>query len=393
MVSAYGDIDAVLDSAESGALMFLHKKEFSAELLARMVEAVLQQARIKRHSAALESRVPSKDTVCFAGKNPAIRRAMESIVRAADNPNCVVLISGEHGTGHELAAQMIHDRSRTRSDGPMVTATDLSALIEDSRAKLFGSPVRSGTPRRKGLMEQANGGVLFLDRVEELDPGVRLSLCEALGLRALDIGLPGMKVPIDLQFIAGSASEETDTLTAELENVAGSQHVVEIYLPPLRERREDIPLLTAFYLQELRQTGRATVRAISRDALGELELHTWPGNLPELRNAVEFGAIRALVAGNDELLPEHLPANLLHFGLTDHINECWDYHYHMARSEVALAERALEQRSDLNKKQLAEFLSYTDRFAFSRRMRTAFRDFPVLGREFPRVGGMFRTVA
>jgi len=389
MVSAYGDTEAVLDSAESGALMFLNKAEFSATLLARMVEAVLQQARIKRYTASLQSRMPPTDSVSFAGKNPIIRRAMDLIIRASENPDCTVLISGEPGTGHDLAAHLIHDQSRTRSESAMVSFTALSTSSEDSEVRLFGSQRRDILQRTKGLIEEANGGVLFSDRVERLEAALRNSLFEVFRSRTLDLALPGIRIPIDVQFIAGTLPDSVSTVASELERCVGSQSLLEIHLPPLRERREDIPLLTAFYLQESRQAGKSAVRTVSPEALAILESYVWPGNLFELKSVVHFAAIQALIAGNNELLVEHLPETYQRATSREFDDQHWDYRYHLARSEVALADCAIDQHGDLNKKQIAQLLQYTDRFSFSRRIRAAFREFPRLAREFPRISGMF----
>ena len=212
MVSAYGDTDAILDSAESGAMMFLHKQEFTPELLARMVEAILQQAHVRRHLAALQSRVLGRETIGLAGKNPAVRRAMELAQKAADDPECTVLVAGERGTGHELIAQLVHDRSRSRSNAPLITASGLSARSDDFRSLLFGSLRRGGTPRRKGLLEQSNGGVLFFDRIELLDTEVRVLLSEALRGRTLKPGPSEITIPLDFQLVAGTGTDGTGIL-------------------------------------------------------------------------------------------------------------------------------------------------------------------------------------
>jgi DNA-binding NtrC family response regulator len=390
IVSSYGDTDAVLSSVELGALMFLHKQEFTPELLARMVEAILQQAHVQRHLVALQRRVPSADSLVLAGKNATARHAADLAQRAADDPQCIVLVAGEHGTGHELVAQLIHDGSSSRADAPLVTANGLRMWgEEDSRTVLFGSRAQSAKPRRKGLLEQANRGVLFLDRMEVLDVSVRASLGEVLRTRTLAPDQNDLPIPLNIQFVAGTAPEGAEIVAADLRAAAGGNRLFEIYLPPLRERREDIPLLAAFFLGELRQEGRTSARTLSRDALAALEAYAWPGNLPELRNTVEFGAIKAQTIGSQELALNYLPPNLVE-PIEPEVGGRWDYRYHLARAEVALAHRVLEQEGALSKTQLAKILGYRDRFAFARRVRNALLGFPDIAREFPRVSGMFR---
>ncbi len=387
MVSAYGDTDAVLDSAEAGALMFLHKQEFTPELLARMVEAVLQQAQVRRHLAALQSRLPGGDPLSLSGLNPAVRRAAEQIRRAADDPESIVLVTGERGTGHALVAQAIHNQSRTRATAPLVTAAEFSRTGEDIEKMLFGVAPCGGTPRRKGLFEQANGGVLFLGGMADLAPDLRERIGDTLWKRLLDTCDP--PIPLDLQLVTGALPGTTAEIVDSLQRKGTADRLIEIYLPPLRDRREDIPLLAASWLQAFRQNGNTSARVIARDALGLLEAYSWPGNLIELRNTVEYAAIQAMIAGSEELVAEHLPANLWQHSNNEPGAGSWDYRYHVARAEVALVERAIKENQAQNKTQLAKLLGYTDRFAFGRRMRKALVEYEALAAEFPRVAGWF----
>ena len=392
MVSAYGDTDAVLDSAEAGALMFLHKQEFTPELLARMVEAVLQQARVRRHLAALQGRVATGEPAALSGGNPTVRRAVELVQRAADNPESMVLVAGESGTGHEFAAQAVHDRSRKRAAAPLITAAGLGLVTTDFAGALFGASRHNGTPRRKGLLEQANGGVLFLGGMDSLAANLRDALCDTLRKRYLESDAAGPAIPLDLQLVAGSAPDTAGNVAESLRKAAGGDRLIEIYLPPLRDRRQDIPLLAASFLHEFRQGGRTPAKTFSREAIEVLETHPWPGNLLELRNAVEFAAIHALIDGSEELTGEHLPTNLRQGKGVDAEGD-WDYRYHVARAEVALVERAIIERRAPNKTQLAELLGYTDRFAFARRMRKALEEHKKLAGEFHRTAVLFGTSA
>lgn len=381
MVSAYGDTDAVLDSAEAGALMFLHKQEFTPELLARMVEAVLQQARVRRHLAALQGRIPDGDPLALFGQNPAVKRVAEQVRRATDDPESLVLAIGERGTGPALVAQAIHDQSRMRATAPLIVAAGVSRTDEDLENTLFGVVVNKGMPRRKGLFEQANGGVLFLDGMADLAPELRARIGDALSKRRLDACNP--PIPLDLQFVAGALPEAAVEVADSLRRKGVAERLIEIYLPLLRDRREDIPLLATSYLQTTRRNGETPARTISRDALGLLETYSWPGNLVELRSVVEYAAIQATIGGSEELAAEHLPANLRHHGDNEPGADNWDYRYHVARAEVALVERALKDRSPLNNTQLAELLGYKDRFAIGRRMRKALTGLEGLVSEFP----------
>lgn len=386
MVSAFGDTDAVLDSAEAGALMFLHKQEFTPDLMARMVEAVLQQAQVRRHLAALKNRLPSGDPLALMGGNPVIRLVLELIRRAAEESDSLVVVGGETGTGHEIVAAMIHERSRHRSVGPMLSVPGLPRSLPEWRELLFGSSAQGGSPRRRGVLEQAHGGVAYLGGLDALDPAGRLALSQALRGKTL---LPAeLGIPLDIQFIAGSRPEAAGGLADALRLAQAADRIIEIFLPPLRERKEDLPLLAAGYLHELRQQGQTTARSLAPAVLGLLEAYPWPGNLFELKTTVEFAGIQALNEGSEELAARHLPQNLNPAQAATHAGR-WDYRFHMAHAELALVARAIKEGPFSNKGQLAERLGYSDRFAFGRRMRKTLAEFPELKPKFPEVAGMF----
>lgn len=387
MVSAYGDTDAVLESAEAGALMFLHKQEFTPELLARMVEAILQQARVRRHLESLKNRLPVTDSTFLAGTNPMVRRAADLVQEAADEPDAVVVISGEPGSGQAAAAQLIHARSKRRQAAPFITGS-ASMLHQDGAVALLGGGRRNGAPRRKGLLERANGGVLFLNGFDSIATGLRETLGKALRDRALEID--DLSISLDLQLIAGVAANGSAAAIEELHGSIPGIRVLEIRLPALHERREDNSLLTAAFLHELRLSGDITARALSRPALDALQAYHWPGNLAELRNTVEFAAIQALVHGAEEILPEHLPRTLAAVQNGGIDGRPRDYRLHLARAELGLVEAALKKGRSGNKSQLAELLGYSDRFAFARRIRKALEVDQRFAVEFPRTAALFR---
>ena len=381
-------MEAVLDSAEAGALMFLHKQEFTPELLARMVEAVLEQARVRRHLAALQDRLPENDHLALSGSGPAMKRVAEQIRRAADNPESVILVSGEQGTGHGLVAQAIHDRSRIRVMAPLIMASDVSGSGAHPGKMLFGAPAINGTPRQKGLLEQANGGILFLDRASDFSSEIRRQIADILLNRRLDGG--DFPIPLDVQLVAGVLSDTVEETAHSWQREGLGERLIEIYLPPLRDRRGDISLLATAYLHAARQQGKTFARTISRDAIELLDSHVWPGNLTELRSTVEYAAVRAMITGSEKLAAEHLPGTPGQIAGDGPEATDWDYRYHVSLAEVALAERAIRERGAQNKTQLAKLLGYKDRFVFGRRIQKALGEhaafaavFPLIARWFP----------
>jgi len=387
MVSAYGDTDAVLDSAEAGALMFLHKQEFTPELLARMVEAVLQQAQIRRQLSAVQNRIPSANSLVLSGNNLAIKRAAEQVRKAASEPDCTVVVSGEWGSGHQLIAQAVHDQSQKRRTAPLVSAGAFSHSVDEMRKLIFGQPPKGKTPGSKGLLERANGGLLFIDYIECLPVDIRQSLFESLHKRMLDEFIP--PIPLDIQMVASASPESASEIVNSIQSLAVTERIVEIYLPPLQERREDIPLLATSYLQHSRQGRVSSVRTISHKALDLMERYNWPGNLIELENTLEYAAIRATLAGSEVVDAEHLPLYLTQIAKEPDQNDKLDYREHLAKAELNMVEMAIAEHPGHSKKELADILGYSDRFSFGRRIRKALSEYPELASEFPLVSGWF----
>ncbi len=393
MVSSYGDTDAVLDSAESGALMFLHKQEFTPELLSRMVEAVLQQARVRRQLAALQSRQPTADLGGLAGLSPMIRRAAQLVTKAAEDGDCTVLVTGQQGTGHELVAQAIQGRSAKRSAYPFVSAwmPSMTVAPKMQRNQIFGTSPDGGVPRRKGLLEQAHGGILFIGGVESLAPGLLADVTAAVRKHEIQSS-EGFAIPLDVQLVVGAKPEVAEAIGEKLVDTTVGERLVSIHLPPLQERPEDVPILAGLFLQEFRQSGKTTARTISPDVLAVIEGNPWPGNLHELRTVVEFAAIRASIEGCEEINERHLPADMRKAG-THQSTLGWNYRRHVARAEVELVEAAIHEHRGKNKTQLAAILGYTDRFAFGRRMRKLLEEDEALVADFPHVAALFVAVA
>ncbi len=384
MVSAYGDTDAVIDSAEAGALMFLHKQEFSPELLARMVEAVLQQAHTRRQLAALQARIPVEHGAILGGANSMVRRARDQVRRASDAPDAVILVAGEPGAGHYQVALSIHEQSLRRASGPFVVTSGASLAEGNAAEALYGTPATPGEPHHKGLLEQAMGGVLLLENAPVLSASVSHQLWGSLRSRTFQLG--ELQIPLDVQLVAGASPDAAGRLADELAHA--DLETIRIDLPALRERREDIALLANVHLQTLRQQGRTPARTFSQDAIHWLEERDWPGNIEELNNTVEYAAIQSLLEGAECISTRHFPVSTRS---GPHANILKGEHYQLtiARAEIALVEHALESHGNINNSRLAEMLGYSDRFAIARRLRKAFSASRDLAEEFPRAAHRF----
>ena len=372
MVSAYGDAESAIEAVGAGAMMFLHKHEFSPALLGRMAEAVIEQGRLKRQVAGLRRTAWAGEPDALLGNSPEIREAGE-MLRALARSGRVPLVSGERGTGMTLAARLIH-RSGEQADGPFLEVA--GAVAEEGRAFYEG---------RFSPWAQASGGTLALDGVETMSEKAGRGVLERTATGRGEYITPSVVLLL----------HEGGRRVGKPGRWLGAGDLLPVRLPPLRERREDIPLLAAHFLQGQRAGGHTTARSFGSYAMERLEAHTWPGNVRELRNAVGYGALQAAVAEVDEIGPEHLPGALVagRQGSGDGpvITEgTWDYLFQVARAELALAERAMREKSVTQKTALARALGYTDRFTLGRRLEKALGEFPDLAADYPSVARLFR---
>ncbi|HET7463235.1 MAG TPA: sigma 54-interacting transcriptional regulator [Longimicrobium sp.] len=246
----------------------------------------------------------------LVGGSPAIQRVREIGQRVAGVPATVLLL-GESGTGKEVVAQAIHESS-PRASGPFV-AVNCAAIPDDLlEAELFGCEAGAftGAARaRRGWFEAAQGGTMLLDEVAELTPPRQAKLLRVLSERAVRPLGGNHTIALDVRFIAATSCDprratREGRLRADLYY---RLRVVEIALPPLRERREDVLPLALHFLETLRPTLHHPFHSVSAAALEALEVYPWPGNVRELENAVARSVILAGPGDGDALLPRHLP--------------------------------------------------------------------------------------
>ncbi len=379
MVSAYGDTESAIEAVGTGAMMFLHKREFSPALLGRMIEAALEQGRLRRQSQALRRQVWAGEPDGLLGASAAIREAGEALRVAALECDGWPLVVAERGAGASLAARLIHRLGR-HGDGAFLEVG--AEQMADGDAFFEG---------KYAPWTLANGGTLALDGVESLRAAAGWQVVERCENESRGVVFVLHELACDDRSAGGKGRR------SEIPGWLALANAMPVRLPPLRERREDIPLLVAHFLQRQRSGGHTSARSLSGAAMARLEAHAWPGNVRELSNTVEYAAIQAAVAGGDEVAPEHLPARLEMGGLTPRKSGAaepgWDYRLTLARAELELADRAIQERGIQQKTALAAALGYTDRFTFGRRMEKALRDFPLLGAEFAAVARLFEKPA
>jgi len=306
VITAHGTVENAVQALRRGAFDYLVKPLRTEELPALVERAVKRTAlerEVKRLRRELNERAGSAP---LRGSTRAMQDVFKQIATVAMS-DATVLIRGEPGTGKELVARTIH-ASSARAEGPF-EPIDCGALPESLlESELYGyerGAFTGAVARKRGRIELAHGGTLFLDEVGELSAASQAKLLRFLAEREF-VRLGGSeRLHIDLRLISATHRDLGAAVRDEVfrEDLFYRLAVTEIRLPPLRDRREDIPLLVAHFLErEFAYPGE-----MSEEAMDVLGSHSWPGNVRELRNAVEAGTVKAR---GGVILPEHLPASV-----------------------------------------------------------------------------------
>jgi DNA-binding NtrC family response regulator len=308
MLTGQGTVDTAVRSMKLGAYDFL-TKPCQLEELQNVIEKAREKRRLSRENLFLKQQLTRRDGFGeFVGRSAGLRTVLDLVGRVAPS-GFSVLIQGESGVGKELVAQAIH-RLSPRKNGPFVVVDCCSLQEELLHSELFGHEKGSFTGAaalKHGLFEIADGGTLFLDEMGELSPALQAKL-----LRVLESGtfrrLGGVKdIRVDVRLIAATNRDLAQRVSSGdfREDLFYRINVVAIAVPPLRERREDIPMLARFFAEHA-LPGRST-KAVAPEAMDLLSGYDWPGNVRELRNVME----RAVILCQGETIgPDDLPSNI-----------------------------------------------------------------------------------
>ncbi len=287
MISGHGTIQTAVEATQRGAYDFLEKPLDTDRILVTLKRAL---AHLDLESENERLRASAGAPYQIVGKSAAIRELLQVIAKVAPT-SARVLIVGENGSGKELVARAIHARS-PRAGKPFVEVNCAAIPSELIESELFGHMKGSFTGAfadRAGKFEQADGGTLFLDEVGDMSPATQAKV-----LRALQEGVvtrigAAKSIKVDVRVIAATNKNLEEEIAAGRfrEDLYYRLNVVPIRVPPLSERREDIPLLVEHFTAELTRAGGVPLKRFGRDALEALSARDWPGNVRELRNAVE----------------------------------------------------------------------------------------------------------
>ncbi|HMK74499.1 MAG TPA: sigma-54 dependent transcriptional regulator [Myxococcaceae bacterium] len=303
LMTAYGTVEAAVAAMKEGAYDFI-TKPLKRHALVKTVHKALERRALMAENESLKARLadlgaPGGRTL--VGQSPAFRMLMETLRQAAA-AQATVLLVGESGTGKELAARALHELS-PRASGPFV-AVNCGAIPETLlEAELFGVEKGAFTgalARREGRFERAHGGTLFLDEVGELSLSAQVKLLRALQEGEIErLGGSG-PVPVDVRVVSATRRElQREVAEGRFrEDLYYRLNVVEVRIPALASRREDVPLLADHFLRRFAAKNAKPLRGFSPEALRALEEYAWPGNVRELEHAVE----RAVVLARGEVL-------------------------------------------------------------------------------------------
>lgn len=310
MITGYATLESAVDAMKAGAFHYI-AKPFKLDVVRNVVKEAIEKVRLKKENKQLREQIENyQGKVKIITQDASMQRLLETARQIAPT-DCNVVLSGESGTGKELFARYIHHNSG-RLEGPFF-AINCGAFTEELLSnELFGHEKGAFTgagTMKKGLIEMASGGTLFLDEITEMPPSMQVRLLRVIQEReVLRVGgIQSLKV--DVRFVAATNRDIHDAIKTGhfRKDLYFRLNVVSLHVPPLSERRDDISLLSYYFLKKYAALMKKEVGEISQDAINLLMNYDFPGNVRELENIIERGV--ALANGNT-IEVAHLPEDL-----------------------------------------------------------------------------------
>ncbi len=341
MISGHGTIETAVEATKLGAFDFL-PKPLDRDKLVITVRNALQHGQLREENRKLQESIEGKWQIL--GESQKIKDILSLISRVAPT-DARVLVTGENGTGKELVARAIH-RGSKRGSKPFVEVNCAAIPAELIESELFGHEKGSftgATAQRIGKFEQANGGTLFLDEIGDMSPNAQAKV-----LRALEEGtierVGGTKlIPVDVRVIAATNKNIEAAIKQNQfrDDLYHRLKVIPIEVPPLRERRDDIPILVKAFVEDVCGRNGIALKTVTDEAMRRLEMHGWPGNIRELRNTIERLVILSPGTQIDVSLLEPSAAGG-HRGSEDLLGGSGTFQEFKERAEAAYIKRQLD---------------------------------------------------
>src|SRR6476620_5793902 len=313
MMTAYGSVDTAVEAMKRGAYDFV-TKPLNLDKVEMLIARALASRKMEQENRTLRQQIDERYGLeNIIGESPVLREVLDTIKQVAPS-SANVLIEGESGTGKELAAQAIHNLSR-RNKAKFVTVHCAALSPQLLESELFGHERGAFTgahERRIGRFEQANGGTIFLDEIGEIDASTQVKLLRVISEeRAFERVGGNQTLRADVRLIAAT-NKDLAAMVSEgkfRDDLYFRLNVVHLTMPPLRERKEDIPLLVRTFLRHFCKVNEKPLLELTADAMNALLTYSWPGNVRELRTAIEHGVV---MANGPKVTLRELPMTVRH---------------------------------------------------------------------------------
>ncbi len=307
MISGHGNIETAVSAIKRGAYDFI-EKPFKSDRLLLVADRALETFRLRREIRELRTKTPV--TSELIGRSTAINHLKQTIERVGAS-HARVLIAGPSGSGKEIVARMIH-ASSDRASGPFIALNAATITPNAMEAELFGIEDGSSGPNRIGAFEEAHGGTLYLDEVADMPKETQGKILRVLIDQTFQRVGGNSKVAVDVRILSSTSRDlMTEVQSGRFrEDLLHRLNVVPVRVPSLSERREDIPDLITYFMEQIERMSGLAQRPIAEDALAVLQAHDWPGNVRQLRNSVERMLIMAGGGPNSTITADLLPTDV-----------------------------------------------------------------------------------
>ena len=321
IISGHGTIETAVAAIKKGAYDFI-EKPFNADRMLLVVNRALEAMRLRRENTELKSRAVDWDLIGESNSVAALRSVVERVADARSR----VLISGQPGSGKEVIARLIHNKS-PRQDAPFIVASAASISPEKMEEELFGTEGENGEPKMIGLMERAHGGTLMFDEIGDMPLETQGKILRVLVDQRFKRVGGARFVEVDVRIVSTTSR---DLLDAEQnggfrEDLYHRLNVVSIIAPGLDERLNDIPALAEHFLEQIARGSGLPRRRFSDEAMAAFQAYHWPGNMRQLRNVIERTQILLGRDPTSVISCEHLPSEVMDSGLTIPVGEGLDH--------------------------------------------------------------------
>jgi two-component system nitrogen regulation response regulator NtrX len=307
MISGHGNIETAVSAIKFGAYDFI-EKPFKADRLVLVADRALEASRMKRELTELKARAGATNRI--VGRSPVVNQLRQVIDRVGP-ANSRIMITGAPGSGKELTARSIHDASN-RAAGPFIIINAANITPEAMETELFGVEIAEGRQRKTGALEEAHGGTLYIDEVADMPRETQNRILRVLVDQNFQRVGGATRVHVDVRIISSTSRDLAAAIEQGTfrEDLFHRLSVVPIRVPALAERRDDIPELVEFFMEQVSVTTGMAKRKVGPDAMAVLQSHDWPGNIRQLRNNVERLMILATGDAEAVITADMLPSEI-----------------------------------------------------------------------------------